>query len=491
MQAPRFTNSYTRLPGRFYVLQAPVPVRAPHLLLLNVPLAESLGLDPLWLRSEQGLAMLAGNAMPDGAASIAMAYAGHQFGHFTPQLGDGRALLIGEVIDRSNQRRDIQIKGSGRTPFSRGGDGRAALGPALREYLISEAMHALGVPTTRSLAVVATGEYIWRETPEPGGIVVRVASSHIRVGTFQFFAARGDTEALKALSQHVMERHDPEALQTANPVLAMLEGIIARQAALIAQWMVVGFIHGVMNTDNMTVSGETIDYGPCAFMDTYHPQTVFSAIDRGARYAFGNQPRIAHWNLARLAETLLPMLDADANIAMTLATDAIDRFPLLFEQAITARLRAKLGLHTAHDGDLALAQDLLQIMAAGNADHTLSFRLLCKAQASLQAADSVRQLFSVSSGIDSWLARWRARLSHEAVAPQARQAMMLGTNPAIIPRNHLVEAALSAAVNDCDLTLFETLNAALANPYDDQPDGSIYALPPARVDPGYQTFCGT
>ncbi len=487
MPAPLFTNSFTKLPDHFFARLPPTPVRAPRLLKLNGSLAHELGLDTDWLSSDDGLAMLSGNSFPESAASIAMAYAGHQFGQFTPQLGDGRALLIGEVIDRFGQRRDIQLKGSGRTPFSRGGDGRAALGPVLREYLISEAMHALGIPTTRSLAVVATGEHIWRETPQPGGIVVRVASSHIRVGTFQFFAARGDTDALKALCQHVMERHDPEAVKAENSVLAMLEGVIARQADLIALWMGVGFIHGVMNTDNMTVSGETIDYGPCAFMDVYDPQTVFSAIDRGERYAFGNQPRIAQWNLARFAETLLPLLHADANTAMRMGTDAINQFPILFAQAMTGRLRAKLGFGTAEEGDLALAQDLLQIMASSNADYTLGFRLLCRATDG--DGQAFRDLFATTGAIDAWLAGWRSRLSREADKPN-RVYDMKQANPAIIPRNHNVEAALAAAVEG-DMTPFDVLHEALSKPFDDQSEVSMFGFPPAAIDTDYQTFCGT
>jgi serine/tyrosine/threonine adenylyltransferase len=488
MTAPNFTNTYNQLPAHFFERRLPSPVKAPRLLKLNELLAADLGLDPDWLHSEAGVAMLAGNAFPDGAASIAMVYAGHQFGQFSPQLGDGRALLVGEVVARDGQRRDIQLKGSGRTAFSRGGDGRAALGPVLREYLVSEAMHALGIPTTRALAAVATGEHIWRETPQPGGVVTRIAASHIRVGTFQFFASRGDTAALQRLCDHVMQRHYPSTMAAENPVLAMLDAVIARQAGLVAQWMSVGFIHGVMNTDNMTVSGETIDYGPCAFMDAYDPQTVFSAIDRGARYAFGNQPKIAHWNLARFAETLLPLLHADANTAMGLATDAINRFPPLFADAMTAGLRAKLGLFTAREGDLALAQDLLQIMASGNADYTLAFRLLCDAADGQEA--SFRSQFDVTGAVDAWLAGWRARLALEPPAP-TRSRDMKRVNPALIPRNHHVEAALAAAVDHGDLAPFNALHEALAKPFDDVPEGSVFGLPPATVDAGYRTFCGT
>jgi serine/tyrosine/threonine adenylyltransferase len=490
MPAPSFTNPATTLPERFYAPVPPQPVKAPRLLVLNRVLAEEINLDLDWLTSPNGLAMLAGNAFPETAYPVAMAYAGHQFGHFTQQLGDGRALLIGEIIDRNGQRRDIQLKGSGRTPFSRGGDGRSALAPALREFLISEAMHALGIPTTRSLAVVATGDHVVRETVQPGGISTRVAASHIRVGTFQFFAARGDTEALRILCRHVIERHYPALAAHENPPLAMLDAVIARQAALIAKWMSIGFIHGVMNTDNMTASGETIDYGPCAFMDNYDPNTVFSSIDHYSRYAYGNQPKIAHWNLARLAETLLPLLDPDPDKALELATQAINRFPPLFETATTQGLRAKLGLLTEEPGDLALAQDLLEAMAASKADYTLTFRHLCEAESSAEALDSLRQLFATTGGIDSWIIRWRERISREDQSPEERYKTMHLANPAIIPRNHLVEAALSAAIEG-DMAPYERLLAALARPYADQPEYADLAQRPAPPDTPYLTFCGT
>jgi serine/tyrosine/threonine adenylyltransferase len=490
MPAPTFINPTATLPERFYAPVLPQPVKAPRLLALNRPLAQELNLDPDWLTSPDGIAMLAGNAFPESANPVALAYAGHQFGHFTPQLGDGRALLIGEVIDRSGQRRDIQLKGSGRTPFSRGGDGRSALAPALREYLISEAMHALGVPTTRSLAVVATGDHVVRETVQPGGISTRVAASHIRIGTFQFFAARGDTDAIRILCQTVIKRHYPALETHENPPLAMLEAVIARQSVLIAQWMNIGFIHGVMNTDNMTVSGETIDYGPCAFMDNYNPNQVFSSIDHYSRYAYGNQPKIAHWNLARLAETLLPLLDADQDKALELATQAINSFPPLFETAITQGLRSKLGLMKEEPGDLALAQDLLEVMAAGNADYTLTFRYLSEFQSSPEALESLRQLFATTGGIDSWIPRWRERTSHENNLSEVRGQAMRLANPAIIPRNHAVELALAAAVGG-DMTHFERLHAALKRPYADLPEYADLAKRPAPPGTPYLTFCGT
>jgi serine/tyrosine/threonine adenylyltransferase len=491
MPSPTFDTSYAKLPDHFFTRMEPSPVGGPKLIRLNEVLATSLGLDIDWLHSKAGIAMLAGNAFPSTAASIATVYAGHQFGHFSPQLGDGRALLIGEIVTPRGERFDIQLKGSGPTPYSRRGDGRSALGPVLREYIISEAMHALGIPTTRSLAVVSTGEWVWREPEQPGGILTRVASSHIRVGTFQFFASQGDTEAIRILCQNVIDRHYPAVKTNENQVLDMLDCAVIAQANLIAQWMLVGFVHGVMNTDNMTLSGETIDYGPCAFMDSYEPGKVFSSIDRDARYAFGNQPRIAHWNLARLAETLLPLLHEVPEKAVDIATASINRFPALFETATAAGLRAKLGLTTEHTGDLALGQDLLAIMAANGADYALTFRTLCNVAASPEAEDSFRKLFATSGAIDSWISNWRNRLSHEAHSAQDRAKTMRAINPAVIPRNHLVEAALEAAVDHGDLEPFEILVGVLSRPFDEQPAGSIYALPPAEVSVGYKTFCGT
>src|SRR5437870_2394832 len=368
-----FQNTYSALPANFFARVAPTPVTAPRLIKLNRALAVHLGLDPDVLESPEGAEILAGKRLPDGADPIAMAYAGHQFGQFVPQLGDGRAILLGEVIDRDGVRRDIQLKGSGPTPFSRRGDGRAALGPVLREYIVSEAMAALGIPTTRALAAVTTGEPVWRETPLPGAVLTRVASSHIRVGTFQFFAARGDLDAIRRLADHVISRHYPEAFDAANPYRSLLDLVISRQAALIAKWLVVGFIHGVMNTDNMSIAGETIDYGPCAFMDVYHPAMVYSSIDNMGRYAYGNQPRIAQWNLARLAETLLPLLAEDKDAAVEEAKAALASFATGFETAYAAGLSRKLGLFQPRPDDLSLAQDLLERMARNGADFTLIF----------------------------------------------------------------------------------------------------------------------
>ena len=464
---------------------------SPRLVKLNEALALQLNLDPAALASPEGVAVLAGNSVPERAASIAMAYAGHQFGMFVPQLGDGRAILIGEVIGRDGVRRDIQLKGSGRTPFSRGGDGRAALGPVLREYIVSEAMAALGIPTTRALAAVTTGETVWRERPLPGAVLTRVAQSHVRIGTFQYFASRGDVDATRHLAGYVIARHYPEAADAENPYLALLGLVIERQAELIARWMLTGFIHGVMNTDNMTIAGETIDYGPCAFMDAYHPETVYSSIDHTGRYAYGNQPRIAQWNLARLAETLLPLLGTDENKAVEEAQAAIAAFRPRFDEAYAAGLRAKLGLLRAEPGDMALAADLFDRMAQNSADFTLTFRGLCNAAGSAAGDESVRQLFDDPAAFGVWAERWHARLSAEGGDPSARRAVMRSANPAFIQRNHLVEEAIAAAQNHGDFAPFETLLTVLAAPYEDQPAFARYAAPPRPDQVVHQTFCGT
>ena len=486
-----FDNSFARLPERFYARTPPTPVAQPTLIRLNDALARELGLDPAFLASPEGVAILAGNRVAQGTEPLAAAYAGHQFGHFVPQLGDGRAILLGEVLDRNGRRRDVQLKGSGPTPFSRRGDGRAALGPVLREYLISEAMAALDVPTTRALAAVTTGEQVFRETPLPGAVLTRVASSHIRVGTFQFFAARGDTDAIRLLADHVIERHYPEAAGAPNPYRALLEGVIARQASLVARWLGIGFIHGVMNTDNMSIAGETIDYGPCAFMDAYHPATVFSSIDENGRYAYGNQPAIAQWNLARLAETLLPFLADDETAAMAEANAALGTFAPLFNVAYIAGFRRKLGLLEEKPDDLALIQDLLERMAANRADFTLTFRLLGDAAVDPAADTAVRAQFAEPGFFDEWAERWRTRLVAEAGSPEARRAMMRASNPAFIPRNHLVEDMIAAAVTRRDYAPFERLLAVLSTPYDDQPGAERYAAPPKSDEVVLHTFCGT
>ena len=488
----RFDNSYARLPDRFFAKLPPTPVAAPRLVRINEPLARELGLDCRYLASTEGVRILAGNAVAPGSEPIATAYAGHQFGGFSPQLGDGRAILLGEVVGRDGVRRDVQLKGSGPTPFSRRGDGRAALGPVLREYIISEAFAALGIPTTRSLAAVLTGEGVARETYLPGAVLTRVAQSHIRVGTFQYFAARGDFDGVKILADHVIARHYPAARDAANPYRALLDQVMARQAGLIAQWLLVGFIHGVMNTDNMSIAGETIDYGPCAFMDHFDPAQVFSSIDEHGRYAYGNQPRIAQWNLARLAETLLPLLDADQDAALKQAQAAIDGFSATFEAAYAAGFRRKLGLVGVEAGDLALGQQLLAAMAAAKADFTLTFRGLGEAAAGPAHEQALRHQFADQVNIDAWLAQWRARLARDGLDAGAknRQALMLAANPAFIPRNHRVEAALAAAQSG-DFGPFETLLRVLAKPYEDQPEFAAFAAPPQPEEVVKATFCGT
>jgi uncharacterized protein YdiU (UPF0061 family) len=486
-----FDNSYARLPERFYARVGPTPVAAPRLVRLNEGLAERLGLDPDWLAGPEGVGVLAGNRVPEGAEPIALAYAGHQFGQFVPQLGDGRAILLGELVGRDGARRDVQLKGSGPTPFSRRGDGRAALGPVLREYLVSEAMAALGVPTTRALAAVATGEAVLRERPLPGAVLTRVAASHVRVGTFQYFAARGDAEAVRLLADHAIARHYPEAAGAGRPYRALLGAVVVRQADLVARWLLVGFVHGVMNTDNTSIAGETIDYGPCAFVDAYDPATVFSSIDHLGRYAYGNQPRVALWNLARLAETLLPLLAEDDDSALASAREALAAFGPHFEAAHLGGLRRKLGLSTEHEGDAALAGDLLGLMAANGADFTLTFRRLCDAAATQREGDAARALFADAGAYDAWAARWRRRLAEEPGEPEARRAAMRGVNPAYIPRNHLVEAALEAAVGRRDLGPFEELLEVVARPYQDRPGLERYAAPPGPRERVHRTFCGT
>ena len=485
---PVFDNSYARLPERLFARLDPTPVSAPRLLALNRPLAERLGLDPAWLGSEAGIAMLAGNLVPPGAEPIAQAYAGHQFGHFSPSLGDGRAILLGEVLTPAGARRDIQLKGSGPTPFSRRGDGRAAIGPVLREYLISEAMAAFGIPTTRSLAAVATGDFVFREDALPGAVLTRVAASHIRVGTFQYFAARRDMDAVQLLLDTAIARHDPAAAEAPIPALAFLEGVAKRQAELVARWMLVGFIHGVMNTDNCAVSGETIDYGPCAFLEAYHPEAVFSSIDQQGRYAFGNQPGIAHWNVARLAECLLPLIDADDTAAVAKAQTALSAFSPRFAEVWRSGLLAKVGIAMARDHDEALLQDLLERMAANQADFTLTFRRLADAAEDPAADATVRTLFTDPAAYDAWAAAWHARLAQEA---PGRGAAMRAVNPLYIPRNHLVEEALSAAIAGDDLAPFEALLAVIRRPFDARPGLDRYAASARPEERVLATFCGT
>ena len=485
-----FDNTFADAMKGFFARTDPVPVAAPRMIRFNRSLALELGLDPDILDTPAGAEILAGSALAGGSEPIALAYAGHQFGGFSPQLGDGRAILLGEIVDKSGNRRDIQLKGSGRTPFSRGGDGRAALGPVLREYLISDAMHALGVPTTRSLAAVATGEGVRRETLLPGAVLTRVAASHIRIGTFQFFAARGETDKVRRLADYAIARHYPGISAMPEPYLAFFSAVLDRQAALVARWMLVGFIHGVMNTDNMAISGETIDYGPCAFMNAYDRSTVYSSIDRQGRYAYGNQPSIAQWNLARFAETLLPLIDPDQDRAVARATAALEEFPDRYAAHWLAGMRAKLGLRTVEDGDSELANGLLAAMRDARADYTLTFRRLGAIARDENAAGDLRALFGFPHGVDDWLARWRERLAREGGDLPARAAAMDAVNPACIPRNHLVEEALAAA-REGDMTPFDALHAVLLRPFDDKPGNERYALPPDDADEGYQTFCGT
>lgn len=475
-------NSYARLPGIFYSSLSPIPVRTPELVAFNRPLAAALGLDASALESAEGAAILTGNALPAGAAPLAQAYAGHQFGHFT-MLGDGRALLLGEQITPRGERFDIQLKGSGRTPYSRGGDGRAALGPMLREYIVSEAMHALGIPTTRSLAVATTGEKVIRETVLTGAVLTRVAASHLRVGTFQYAANWGTVDDLRALADYALARHFPAAAGGGGRYLSLLREVVARQAALIAKWQLAGFIHGVMNTDNMVLSGETIDYGPCAFMDAYDSATVFSSIDAHGRYAYGNQPRIAVWNLARFAETLLPLLHADQQRAVEIAQGAIEEFAGQYRGHWLAGMRAKLGLSGEEDGDGDLIEDLLDMMAGHRADYTNTFRALTfggpEETALLAAAEFA-----------GWHGRWQARLGRQREPRDVSHRLMRRSNPAVIPRNHRVEAALEAAA-DGDYGVMERLLGALADPYAHSAAQEDYAPPPPPSSCRYRTFCGT
>ena len=492
-----FDNSYARDLQGLYLPWQPAAVPEPRLLYLNHELAAELGLEASALQGAEAAALFAGNRVPEGAAPLAQAYAGHQFGNFSPQLGDGRALLLGEVIDRQGRRRDIAFKGSGRTPFSRGGDGKAAVGPMLREVLIGEAMHALGIPTTRALAVAATGEAVQRERPLPGAVLTRVAASHLRVGTFQMFAARGELDKLHALADYAIARHDPALAGAPERHVALLRAVAGRQAALLAQWMNVGFIHGVMNTDNMTISGETIDYGPCAFMEAYDPGAVFSSIDHQGRYAYANQPRIARWNLARLAEALLPLMaaaDDEAAVRQAVAqvTEVIDAFPALYATALLRGQRAKLGLQRSDDvaADSALAEDWLALLQAQQVDFTLGWRHLADAAAGDEAP--LRALFTDPQAPGVWLQRWRERLAAEAADAQTCAAQMRSVSPWVIPRNHRVEEALAAASDEGDLMPFERLLAALRRPYDVTTQSAAYAAPaPAAVTACYRTFCGT
>ncbi|NLP30232.1 MAG: YdiU family protein [Clostridiales bacterium] len=478
-----FDNTYTRLPEKFFSYIEPFPVKSPELVILNSSLAKDLGLDEEYLKSDEGVEILAGNRIPEGALPIAQAYAGHQYGRFT-MLGDGRAVLIGEQISPSGQRFDIQLKGSGKTPYSRGGDGRATLGPMLREYIISEAMYALGIATTRSLAVVKSGETVIRDRPLPGAVLTRVASSHIRFGTFEYVANFCDPLEVKILADYTIKRHYPNLELCDNKYLNLLKEVVKRYAKLISKWQLVSFIHGVMNTDNMTISGETIDFGPCAFMNQYDPSTVFSSIDRYGRYTYGNQPKIAEWNLARFAETLLPLISDNKKEAAQLAQEAVSKFSELFNSEWLNGMRSKLGIFNEEDLDEPLFNELLNIMGKYNADFTNTFRdlTLCRKEDNDMYTSQEFKL---------WYGKWQERLSRQKEDRQSSLEIMRKNNPSVIPRNHRVEAALEAAVEEGDLSVMKNLNDVLSDPYGYTELQEEYTDLPPLSDIPYRTFCGT
>jgi uncharacterized protein YdiU (UPF0061 family) len=486
----RFENSFAQLPDGFFVRQNPTPVSEPVLLAFNTELADELGLDTSGLTRGELATIFSGNAVPLGAEPLAAAYAGHQFGNFVPQLGDGRAILLGEVRDRAGRLRDIQLKGSGPTPFSRRGDGRSALGPVLREYLISEAMHVLGVPSTRALAAVLSGDRVLREGYKPGAVMTRVASSHIRVGSFQYFAARDDQASIQRLTGYVIGRLYPEAQHSESPALALLQAVIEQQAKLIAHWMMIGFVHGVMNTDNMALSGETIDFGPCAFMEAYNPDIVFSSIDQFGRYAYGRQPGIAQWNLARLAEALLPLIDPDEKKSVELASAAISDFAPIYHELWLDGMRAKLGLFQKEEDDRALIGAFLDGLQRTETDFTLAFRRLGERDLGASASPFLGLVKHDAALID-WLDGYRARLMRDGGDDQARFAAIQKVNPIYIPRNHQVEAALSAAIDEGDLGPFKALHGILAHPFEEKAEFEAYSLPSQSSERVYQTFCGT
>lgn len=481
-----FDNTFARLPERFYARVDPSPVSAPRWIATNRNLADELGIDPDRLESAEGLAVLSGNLVPAGAEPLAAAYSGHQFGGFSPVLGDGRAILLGEVVDRDGKHRDIQLKGSGPTPFSRRGDGRSALGPVLREYLVSEAMHALGLPSTRALAAVWSGDKVYRDEVEPGGVFTRVASSHLRIGTCEYFASRGDFEGLSVLVDYALKRHDPDRADAENPALALLEGVMERQATLVARWMGIGFIHGVMNTDNMSLSGETLDFGPCAFLDVYDPAKRFSFIDRHGRYAYGRQPDIAHWNLARLAEALLPLVDPEEKEAIRLVTEVLEKFPDLFRDAWDRVFSAKLGFA---EGEAGLAAAWLNLMQEQEVDYTLAFRHLRNA-ASEKGESELLALFPRPEAPREWLQLWRSRLTERTVSPEEAAATMAKSNPVFIPRNHRIEEVIVAAKAG-DFVPFHRLNEVLQRPYEENAANADYENPPQSHEVVTATFCGT
>lgn len=478
-----FEHTYAQLPEILHTSQYPTPIPAPNVVLINEDLAKVLGLNPKALQSNEGATILAGNQLPEGALPLAQAYAGHQFGHFT-MLGDGRAILLGEQITPSGNHYDIQLKGAGPTPYSRRGDGRAALGPMLREYIISEAMFALGIPTTRSLAVVTTGERVYREQPLQGAILTRIAASHLRVGTFEYAARMGTEQDLQYLADYAIERHYPELMAGENRYQRFLHAVVDSQATLLSKWMLVGFIHGVMNTDNMTISGETIDYGPCAFMDTFNPATVFSSIDQNGRYAYANQPKMAGWNLARFAETLLSLLNTDREKAIKIAESELAQFFTLYDLYWLDGMGAKLGLTNPKAEDKALIRDLLHLMYEHKADYTNTFLDLTFEQKSQEA-------LAQAPKFQTWKDRWQKRLIETGQNWEATRELMKKSNPALIPRNHLVEEALRAAVQDENLNPFQKLLHALYNPFSHSPEQEEFAKPPEPSDIPYRTFCGT
>lgn len=491
-----FDNSYARLPDYFYSRVTPQPVKQPQLIRLNTTLATELGLDPEQLQQEQGIATFTGNYIPEQAEPLAMVYTGHQFGHFNPQLGDGRAILLGELTDKAKQRFDVQLKGSGRTPYSRSGDGRAALGPVLREYILCEFMHAAGIPTTRALAAVTTGEAVFRERPLPGAIITRLSRSYVRVGTFQFFAAQGNQQAVRELADYVIARNYPQLTGADQPYQALLEAVIKRQAELIAQWMQLGFIHGVMNTDNASIAGETIDYGPCAFIDDFHPDTVYSSIDHQGRYAYKNQPAIAHWNLCRFAETLIPLLAEDQETGAEAAQQAINRYPDLYQNSWLAGMRRKLGLEQERDEDDKLINDLLAVMTEQRADFTLTFRTLSTLTAATDnkttaTGGTFLSLFKQTDEAQNWLGNWRQRLKQEHHSDTQRQQIMQAVNPLYIPRNHLIEAAIRAAEDHGEFRPFHALTEVVQQPFITCDVDEKYTLPPRPEQVVQQTFCGT
>ncbi|MDH3527508.1 MAG: YdiU family protein [Gammaproteobacteria bacterium] len=487
-----FNNRYADLGENFYARITPAPVSNPALVIFNQALAEELGLADTCLASSDGAAILAGNRVPEGAAPLAMAYAGHQFGHFNPQLGDGRALLLGQIGRPDGTLADLHLKGSGRTLFSRGGDGRSALGPVLREYLVSEAMAKLGVPTTRALAAVSTGEQVARQELLPGAVITRIASSFVRVGTFEHFSSKSDLDAVTKLADYVIGHNYPDCRGAPQPYRAWFEAIIDRQAALIAQWMQLGFIHGVMNTDNMSIAGETIDYGPCAFMDHYTHDQVYSSIDHHGRYAYNNQPNIGLWNLTRLAESILPLLAETTEDAVEAAQAALGEYAGLYQGYWLNGMRAKTGLDIRLDEDKALINDLFDVMAENQADFTLTFYYLSRlAIDSTDQDESLRALFNDLGQIDHWLDQWRSRLKKENSDAEGRQARMQATNPVYIPRNHQIEAAIRAAEDQDDFTVFHDLHAVLQTPYERQPNKDVYMWPPEPDEVVQQTFCGT